>query len=247
MPTKQRQAGSQEWLFGGDVVSGDRPPRYREGRTRCGTWYERRARSAGFQRIAGVDEAGRGALFGPVVAAAVILHPEAPIRGLRDSKLLSAPERERLSETIRQRAAAWAVARVEADQIDRINIYQASRLAMRLAVLQLHPPPELVLADALRLDIQQPQVAIVHGDALSVSIGAASILAKVERDRLMAEWDRIYPGYQLARNKGYGTPEHQAGLRALGPTPLHRFTYAPVAQAHKRFRSPAERLFPTEF
>jgi ribonuclease HII len=200
---------------------------------RCSTWFERRAQRAGYTRIAGVDEVGRGALFGPVLAAAVILDPHRPIRGLRDSKCLTAGKREKLAAKIRLRALAWSIARVDAEEIDRINIYQASRRAMRQAVLELAPPPEMVLVDALRLDLDVPQVAIVHGDALSVSIAAASILAKVERDRLMEDWDRVYPHYFLARNKGYATAAHRARLRELGPTPLHRRSYAPVSAALK--------------
>ncbi|MGH9782975.1 MAG: ribonuclease HII, partial [Terriglobia bacterium] len=182
-------------------------------------------------RVAGVDEVGRGALFGPVLAAAVILDPKDRIRGLRDSKQLSPQQRERLATEIRRRAMAWAVASVDAAEIDRINIYQASRLAMRQAVLELAPPPDLLLVDALRLDLSISQVSLIRGDARSISIAAASILAKVERDALMREWDRRFPQYQLANNKGYPTPIHRAKLRELGPTPLHRFTYAPVAAA----------------
>lgn len=212
-------------------------------RLRCGTWYERQGWRAGYCRIAGVDEVGRGALFGPVLAAAVILDPAKRIPGIRDSKQLSSAERQRLSVEIRRRAVAWAVATVEAEVIDRINIFQASRLAMRQAVLALANPPDLLLVDALRLDLPQPQLSIVHGDALSVSIAAASILAKVERDRQMAEWDRHYPQYQLAQNKGYGTAAHRRMLHLHGPTPLHRFSYAPVAEA-ARTLLPQSESFP---
>jgi ribonuclease HII len=186
-----------------------------------------------------VDEVGRGALFGPVLAAAVILDPQDRIRGLHDSKRLSPQQRERLATEIRRRALAWAVASVDAAEIDRINIYQASRVAMRQAVLELNPPPDLLLVDALRLDLTISQVSLIHGDARSISIAAASILAKVERDALMREWDRRFPQYQLASNKGYPTPIHRAVLRELGPTPLHRLTYAPVAAAmtHPAFLS----------
>ena len=159
-------------------------------RTHCGTRYERRAWRAGHCRVAGVDEVGRGALFGPVLAAAVILNPADRIRGIQDSKRLSPQQRETLAVEIRRRALAWAVGSVDAAEIDRINIYQASRLAMRKAVLKLAPPPDLLLVDALRLDLPLPQIPIIQGDAISVSIAAASILAKVERDALMREWDR---------------------------------------------------------
>ena len=200
-------------------------------RISCGTRFERQAWRAGHRRVAGVDEVGRGALFGPVLAAAVVLDPAERIRGIRDSKQLSPQEREELAAEIRRRALAWAVGSVDAAEIDRINIYQASRLAMRKAVLQLRPPPDLLLVDALRLDLEIPQVPIVKGDALSISIAAASILAKVERDALMRKWDRVFPQYQLGRHKGYPTPAHQAKLREHGPTPLHRYSYAPVSAA----------------
>lgn len=180
-------------------------------------------------RIAGTDEVGRGALFGPVVAAAVILDPARPIRGLNDSKQLDRETREELAPKIRERALAWSVAAVDAGRIDWINIYQASREAMREAVTNLAILPDLLLVDALKLDLPMPQRAIIHGDALSVSIAAASILAKVARDAMMREWDAVYPGYALASNKGYATPDHRAGLKAYGPTPLHRLSYAPVA------------------
>ncbi len=201
------------------------PPR------RCSSWFERRAERQGYTRIAGVDEVGRGALFGPVFAAAVILDFRRRIRGLRDSKVLTAEKRERLAVEIRRHALAWSVASVEAEEIDRINIYQASRLAMRKALLRLQPAAQFALIDALRVDLDLPQLPIIDGDALSVSIAAASILAKVERDALMRQWDRIYPEYLLASNKGYATPAHKETLQRLGPTPLHRRSYLPVAQA----------------
>ena len=184
-----------------------------------------------------MDEVGRGALFGPVAAAAVILDPSHRIPGIQDSKQLSPRQREELAVEIRRSALAWAVGSADAEEIDRINIYQASRLAMRKAVLQLNPPPDLLLVDALRLDLAIPQISIVRGDARSVSIAAASILAKVERDSWMREWDRIYPQYQLAQNKGYPTPAHRAGLEKYGPTALHRRSYSPVAAAALALRS----------
>ena len=186
---------------------------------------------AGYRSIAGVDEVGRGALFGPVLAAAVILNPFRRIPGIQDSKQLSPDRREKLACEIRCYALAWSVASADAAKIDEINIYQASRLAMREAVLRLNPVPDLLLVDALHLDLDIPQISIVKGDALSVSIAAASILAKVERDSLMREWDRVFPQYQLASNKGYPTPAHKAMLHKHGPTPLHRRSYAPVAAA----------------
>ncbi len=198
---------------------------------RCTLRFEKRAWQAGARAVAGVDEVGRGSLFGPVVAAAVILDPERRIRGLRDSKLLPAERRAVLAERIREHAVAWAIAAVDAARIDQINIYQASRLAMREAVSRLHPGPDHLLVDALRLDSDLPQLPIIHGDALSASIAAASILAKVERDRMIVEWDPVFPVYGLASNKGYSTPRHLAALREHGPSPLHRQSFAPVWNA----------------
>jgi ribonuclease HII len=197
---------------------------------RCTLRYEKKAWASGALRVAGVDEVGRGSLFGCVVAAAVILDPDYRVRGLRDSKLLPAERRQVLAERIREHAVAWAVAAVDAARIDQINIYQASRLAMREAVMLLAPAADHLLIDALRIDCEQPQVPIIHGDALSASIAAASILAKVERDRIMWEWDAVFPAYGLASHKGYSTPQHLAALRELGPTPLHRQSFAPVWQ-----------------
>jgi ribonuclease HII len=198
---------------------------------RCTLKFEKRAWIAGARLVAGVDEVGRGSLFGPVVAAAVILDPGYRVRGLRDSKLLLAERREVLAERIRHHAIAWAIAAVDAAQIDKINIYQASRVAMRQAVASLQPSADHLLVDALRLDCELPQRAIIHGDALSASIAAASILAKVERDRIVREWDPVFPLYGLASNKGYSTPHHLAALRQHGPSPLHRQSFAPVWNA----------------
>lgn len=175
-----------------------------------------------------MDEAGRGSLFGPVVAAAVILDPQRRIRGLRDSKLLSEKLREELAARIRERALACAVAEVNAAEIDRINIYQASRLAMRYAVARLALPPDHLLVDAMVLDWPAPQTRIIHGDARSASVAAASILAKVERDRLLRHWDGLFPQYGLAAHKGYSTPQHLESLALHGPSPLHRQSFAPV-------------------
>jgi len=197
-------------------------------RLRCTLKFEKRAWDGGAQLVAGVDEVGRGSLFGPVVAAAVILDPAYRIRGLRDSKLLPAERREVLAERIREHAIAWAIAAVDAAHIDQINIYQASRVAMREAVLLLQPGPNHLLVDAVRLDCDLPQQPIIHGDALSASIAAASILAKVERDRMICDWDPVFPLYGLASNKGYSTPHHLAALRQHGPCPLHRQSFAPV-------------------
>jgi ribonuclease HII len=197
-------------------------------RLRCTLRYEKKAWEAGAMMVAGVDEVGRGSLFGPVVAAAVILDRGYRIRGLRDSKLLLPERREVLAPRIREHALAWAVAAVDAARIDQINIYHASRLAMREAVMRLAPAADHLLIDAVRLDCDLPQRAIIHGDALSASIAAASILAKVERDRIMCEWDAVFPEYGLASHKGYSTPQHIAALQQYGPTPLHRQSFAPV-------------------
>jgi len=199
-------------------------------RLRCTLRYEKKAWGAGARLVAGVDEVGRGSLFGCVVAAAVILDPAYRVRGLRDSKLLLPERRQVLAERIREHAVAWAVAAVDAARIDQINIYHASRAAMREAVLRLTPGADHLLVDAVRLDCDVAQQAIIHGDALSASIAAASILAKVERDRIMCEWDAVFPAYGLALHKGYSTPKHLAALRELGPTPLHRQSFAPVWQ-----------------
>lgn len=197
---------------------------------RCTLRYEKNAWASGAVLVAGVDEVGRGSLFGPVVAAAVILDPAYRIRGLRDSKLLPPERRELLAPRIREHAVAWAIAAVDAARIDQINIYQASRLAMHDAVMRLQPAADHLLIDAMRLDCELPQRAIIHGDALSASIAAASILAKVERDRMMCEWDAVFPEYGLASHKGYSAPKHLAALKQYGPTPLHRQSFAPVWQ-----------------
>lgn len=198
---------------------------------RCTLKFEKLAWASGATLVAGVDEVGRGSLFGPVVAAAVILDPARRIRGLRDSKLLPAERREELALLIRERAVCWAITAVDSARIDQINIYHASRLAMLRAVQQLAIPPNHLLVDAMRLDCELPQRAIIHGDALSVSIAAASIIAKVERDRMVAAWDPVFPIYGLASNKGYSTPRHKAALREHGPSPLHRLSFAPVWNA----------------
>lgn len=194
----------------------------------CTQKFEKRAWEAGAKLVAGVDEVGRGSLFGPVVAAAVILEPTYRIRGLRDSKLLQQADREKLAPRIREHAIAYAVAAVDAGRIDQMNIYHASKLAMKLAVEQLSTRPDHLLVDAMRIDFDCPQTPIIHGDALSISIAAASILAKVERDAMIRAWDPVYPAYGLASNKGYSTPKHKEMLRELGPTPLHRQSFAPV-------------------
>ena len=191
--------------------------------------YERLWQQQGKELVCGVDEAGRGPLAGPVAVAAVILPPNCAITGINDSKKLSPLQRDRLYEEVRKQAVAISLVWVEPEEIDRYNIYQATVRGMERAVRQLQPAPQAVLADAVdlkRLDI--PCQALIHGDALSASIAAASIVAKVERDRLMAKLDEQYPGYSLSEHKGYGTAEHMAALRKLGPSPIHRKTFEPI-------------------
>jgi ribonuclease HII len=205
----------------------------------CGLTLEEAARARGALRIAGLDEVGRGPLFGPVVAAAVILPGGCCLQGLTDSKKLSEKKRNQLDVEIRASAVVWAIAAVDAETIDRINIRQASLLAMRRAVEQLALSPDFLLIDGRdTIDWDCPQQAVVRGDATSLSIAAASVLAKVHRDRLLVELDGEFPGYGLARNKGYPCPEHKAALELLGPTPLHRRSFHPVAQAALQFPQP---------
>ncbi|HWA93115.1 MAG TPA: ribonuclease HII [Terracidiphilus sp.] len=202
----------------------------------CGWEHERAARKRGARLIAGLDEVGRGPLFGPVVAAAVILPESCELTGLTDSKKLTEASREKLYEPIQACAVAWAIAAVDAETIDRINIRRASLLAMRRAVEQLSRIPDFLLIDGRDyIDWPCKQRAIIKGDATSMSIAAASVLAKVYRDRLIVEMDSTYPGYGLAKHKGYGTAFHLAALERLGPTPLHRRSFSPVAQVELEF------------
>jgi ribonuclease HII len=198
---------------------------------------EQALRYHGAKRIAGVDEVGRGALFGPVVAAAVILPEDMHLlaeAGLKDSKQMQREDRERLDSMIREMAVAVAVAEVNAETIDRINIYQASRLAMLLAVQHLPIEPDHLLIDAMRIDHSCAQTKLIYGDSLSLSIAAASVVAKVYRDAMMRTMDEQFPAYGLAAHKGYGTPFHRRALAQFGPTPLHRKTFAPVAAVDDR-------------
>lgn len=197
----------------------------------CSSRFERAARKLGWTRIAGIDEAGRGALFGPVVAAAVILNPKRRIVGLDDSKKLPSERRGELALRIREHALAWAVAEVDSSRIDAWNIYQASRQAMTAALQQLAIVPDYLLIDAMQLDVLIEQKSLIKGDARCVSIAAASILAKTHRDERLDQLDTDFPGYGLAQHKGYGTPVHLEALRRLGPTPLHRFSFAPVRES----------------
>lgn len=192
--------------------------------------FEQEARRCGYRRIAGVDEAGRGPLAGPVVAAAVILPARCRLIGVDDSKQLSVSERDRLYAAIMDRAVGVGVGSSPAEEIDRINILEATKLAMRRALGELSPAPDYVLIDAVSLTgVLMPVRPIIKGDALSLSIAAASIVAKVTRDRLMAQFHEIYPQYNFLSHKGYGTEEHLARLAEYGPSPIHRRTFAPVS------------------
>jgi ribonuclease HII len=195
----------------------------------CTAFFENEVRARGYRLIAGVDEVGRGALAGPLLAGAVILSLEDIPEGLDDSKKLSPLRREVLAREIRFRAISYAVAAIAPDEIDRMNVGQATRLAMRQAIEQLIPSPDFLLIDAMHLDgFPIPQQGIIHGDALSVSIAAASIIAKVARDQLMRQYDAVYPGYGFAKNVGYGTLEHRTAISMLGPTPIHRLSFRGV-------------------
>jgi ribonuclease HII len=198
----------------------------------CSDAPEQALRYHGYTAIAGVDEVGRGALFGPVVAAAVILPEKVGVlsrMGLTDSKQLDRTQREKLDAKVRSMALAVGVAEVDAETIDRVNIYQASKMAMLAAVNQLNPAPDHLILDAMLIDHPCAQTKLYYGDALCLSIAAASVVAKVYRDALVRELHDRYPQYGLASHKGYATPEHRNALREHGPTPLHRRSFAPVA------------------
>lgn len=188
--------------------------------------YEQLAKEQGFMVVAGVDEAGRGPLAGPVVAAACILDPAKPVFGINDSKKLTPAKRSRLYQEITENALAWTTARSDHITIDRINILEATKLAMLQAIKDLVPVPDLVLIDAVDLKLDNPETwPIVRGDNHSISVAAASIIAKVTRDTLMEEYDDLYPGYGFAQHKGYGTASHYDALYKLGPCPIHRKTF----------------------
>lgn len=193
--------------------------------------HERQLHQSGFRLVAGIDEVGRGCLAGPVVAAAVILPERHRIKGIRDSKVLGRSRREALYELILDRAEGVGVGCIEVEVIDRVNILQATRLAMREALARLPEAPDHLLIDALSLrEVELPQRPIIDGDAISASIAAASIVAKVTRDRICDEFDRRYPAYGFARNKGYGTRRHVDALVAEGPCAWHRRTFSPIRQ-----------------
>lgn len=190
--------------------------------------YERAAVLDGAEAIAGIDEVGRGPLAGPVLAAAVILDSDKPIMGLNDSKKLSLAKRLALYDEIQEKAVAIGIGIVDAKKIDEINIYQASKLAMGKALSNLELEPDYLLIDAMKLPTQLPQESIIKGDAKSISIAAASIIAKVERDKMMEHYHLVYPGYGFDQNAGYGTKKHLQGLDEKGITPIHRLSFAPV-------------------
>lgn len=190
--------------------------------------YEKELYTQGIHLIAGVDEVGRGPLAGPVVAAAVILPKACKIPGLNDSKKIPKSKHKEIYEAVLQNAIAIGIGVKDNQVIDQVNIYEATKLAMMEAIGQLEPKPQHLLIDAMRLDLPIPQTSIIKGDANSLSIAAASIVAKVTRDQMMEEFDKEYPGYDFAQNAGYGTANHLAGLDKLGVTPIHRHSFEPV-------------------
>ena len=190
--------------------------------------YEKELYAQGIDLIAGVDEVGRGPLAGPVVAAAVILPKACKIPGLNDSKKIPKSKHKEIYEAVLQNAIAIGIGIKDNQVIDQVNIYEATKLAMMEAIGQLEPQPQHLLIDAMRLDLPISQTSIIKGDANSLSIAAASIVAKVTRDQMMEEFDREYPGYDFAQNAGYGTAKHLAGLDKLGVTPIHRRSFEPV-------------------
>lgn len=192
------------------------------------SYFEKEAEKSGFSVVTGIDEAGRGPLAGPVVAAAVCLSNEETIIGLNDSKKLSLKMREILFDQINEKALAVGVGIVKAEEIDRLNIYQASKIAMQQAVENMPLQPDYLLIDAMQLENNLPQKKLIKGDARSVSIAAASIIAKVTRDHIMEKYDQLYPGYGFGRHAGYGTKAHLDALKKLGATPIHRRSFSPV-------------------
>ncbi|MGY3725060.1 RNase HII [Granulicatella balaenopterae] len=192
--------------------------------------FERDCFEKGFQYIAGVDEVGRGPLAGPVVACAVILPKDIEDLGFDDSKKLSAAKRQEIFALIKEKALAIGVGVMDNQVIDKVNIYQATKLAMIQAIEELKVKPDYLLLDAMQLDLDMPQEAIIKGDAKSISIAAASIVAKEIRDQMMVDYDREFPGYDFSSNAGYGTKNHLAGLDLQGPCPIHRKSFAPVAK-----------------
>ncbi len=190
--------------------------------------YEKELYQAGYQAIAGIDEVGRGPLAGPVVAAAVILPPGCKIKGLNDSKKIPKKKHMVIYQAILDQALAVGIGIIDNTVIDQVNIYEATKLAMKDALSRSKLKPDYLLIDAMKLDVEIPQESIIKGDANSLSIAAASIVAKVTRDKLMADYDKEFPGYDFAQNAGYGTKSHLQGLEQNGVTPIHRKTFEPV-------------------
>lgn len=190
--------------------------------------YEKKLYQAGYQAIAGVDEVGRGPLAGPVVAAAVILPPGCKIKGLNDSKKIPKKKHQDIYQAVMDKALAVGIGLMDSEIIDQVNIYEATKLAMKKALSKLSLKPDYLLIDAMKLDVDIPQESIIKGDANSLSIAAASIVAKVTRDKLMADYDKEFPGYDFAKNAGYGTKNHLQGLDRHGVTPIHRKTFEPI-------------------
>ena len=190
--------------------------------------YEKKLYQAGYQAIAGIDEVGRGSLAGPVVAAAVILPPGCKIKGLNDSKKIPKKKHQYIYQVVMDKALAVGIGLMDSEVIDQVNIYEATKLAMKEALSKLCLKPDYLLIDAMKLDVEIPQESIIKGDANSLSIAAASIVAKVTRDKLMTDYDKEFPGYDFAQNAGYGTKSHLQGLDRHGVTPIHRKTFEPI-------------------
>ena len=190
--------------------------------------YEKELYQAGYQTIAGIDEVGRGPLAGPVVAAAVILPPGCKIKGLNDSKKIPKKKHQDIYQAVMDKALAVGIGLMDSEIIDQVNIYEATKLAMKEALSKLRLKSDYLLIDAMKLDVDIPQESIIKGDANSLSIAAASIVAKVTRDKLMTDYDKEFPGYDFAKNAGYGTRSHLQGLEQNGVTPIHRKTFEPV-------------------
>jgi ribonuclease HII len=198
------------------------------------SFFEKDLKLQGYEQIAGIDEVGRGPLAGPVVAAAVVLPPDFCLLGINDSKKLSEKQREEFYTYITKEAIAWGTGIISPREIDELNIYQASKKAMAAALDDLKMNPEHLLIDAMELGTPYPEMSLIKGDARSISIAAASIVAKVTRDRMMHEYSRQYRGYGFESNMGYGTKEHLEGLKELGPSPIHRRSFAPVKELMSR-------------
>ncbi|EAD5710916.1 ribonuclease HII [Listeria innocua] len=199
--------------------------------------YETDLFKQGFQYIAGVDEVGRGPLAGPVVAAAVILPADFSVVGINDSKQLNEAKRDMLFEVIKKEAISIGIGIIDHDIIDQVNIYEATKIAMREALEKLNPAPDFVLIDAMPLKYSEAELSLIKGDTKSISIAAASIIAKVTRDRMMQQYDELYPGYDFANNMGYGTKKHLNGLDTIGICPIHRLSFSPVKEAKLHFES----------